>query len=146
MKDFKISEHFTFFELTKTRDFPNLLDENREYFAKEPYISRLTVACEYLLENIRIEIDKPIIVNNGGRFPALNEAVGGVWNSQHLFGGFQDGAFDFYCPQMSVAELGKYITDQSNLNWHQLRIYLSQNFIHLGMPLGHNDGQVTVIK
>ena len=146
MKDFKISEHFTFFELTNTKDHPELLELNREYFSVQPYIGRLTVASEYLLETIRGDLNVPIYVLNGGRCPELNSAVGGVLNSQHLYGNLNDGAFDITTPAMTISELGQYISDQSSLCWHQLRIYLKQNFIHIGMPRGSKDGQVTVIK
>ncbi len=146
IKDFKISEHFTFFELTNSKDHPELLSANREHFSVQPFIDRLTVACEYLLETMRDDLNIPIYVLSGGRCPELNTAVGGVPNSQHLFGNLNDGAFDIHTPAMSITELGNYIADQSSLCWHQLRIYVKQNFIHIGMPRGKEDGQVTVIK
>lgn len=146
MKDFKISEHFTFFELTNSKDHPELVEANREYFSQQPYLGRLIVATEYLLENIRIDLNIPIMVNNGGRFPELNAAVGGAKDSQHLFSRYNDGAFDIWSPEISTEKLGKYITDESTLCWHQLRIYLKMNFIHIGMCRGNKDGQVSIIK
>jgi hypothetical protein len=146
MKDFKISEHFTFFELTNSKDHPDLIETNREYFSIQPYIGRLTVACEYLLETMRGDLNIPIYVLNGGRYPELNSAVGGVSNSQHLFGNLSDGAFDITTPAMAISELGDYIAERSSLCWHQLRIYLKQNFVHIGMPRGNKDGQVAIIK
>lgn len=39
-----------------------------------------------LLDSIREEIGVPILVNSGYRSPSHNKAVGGVSNSQHVFG------------------------------------------------------------
>lgn len=39
-----------------------------------------------LLDKIREEIGVPVLVNSGYRSPTHNKAVGGVSNSQHVFG------------------------------------------------------------
>ena len=39
-----------------------------------------------LLDSIREEIGVPVLVNSGYRSPSHNKAVGGVSNSQHVFG------------------------------------------------------------
>jgi uncharacterized protein YcbK (DUF882 family) len=39
-----------------------------------------------VLENIRASINQPLIVNCGVRCPSHNAEVGGVSNSQHLYG------------------------------------------------------------
>jgi hypothetical protein len=157
MDNFKVSAHFNFFELTKSKDHPELIQGNREYFAREPFLGRLILGAEYALEGIRSEINNPAIlkkyrkaeiplmVNNGGRFPELNSAVGGATASQHLFGRANSGAFDMYSLSIPANDLGKIIMD-SGLRWHQLRIYVNVNFIHFGMPLGWGDGQVAIIK
>lgn len=46
------------------------------------------------LERVRAALDFPIKVTSGYRCPALNEAVGGSKNSQHMRG----EAVDFVCP------------------------------------------------
>lgn len=46
------------------------------------------------LENVRAILGKPVIVSSGYRCPALNDAVGGQADSQHLRG----EAADFICP------------------------------------------------
>jgi len=145
MKNFNITKHFTYHELTNTRDHPELLQKNREYFAVEPYLSRLEIAAEYLLENIRECIDAPLMVNNGGRCPELNAAVGGVDTSQHRFELPGAGAFDIWTPAMGVEDLSKIILTKSSVQWYQLRVYPGHKFIHIGMPRGKNDGQVKIV-
>lgn len=49
-------------------------------------ITRLDALIENLLDPIREAWGKPIKVNSGYRCPKLNKAVGGVGNSQHLYG------------------------------------------------------------
>ena len=158
MKDFKISEHFKFYELTKSKDHPELVLENRKHFAAEPFLSRLIQSSEYLLEAIRDEINSdeylhkfkvskiPLMVLNGGRSPELNSVVGGAIASQHLFSRLNDGAYDITCPFMGAEALGWVIQNQVGVMWHQLRVYPGRNFCHIGMPLGRRDGQVDVIE
>ena len=42
--------------------------------------------CSYVLEPLRVAMGKPIKISSGFRSQALNKAVGGVYNSQHLKG------------------------------------------------------------
>ena len=46
----------------------------------------LTALVDTVLDPLRREWGKPILVNSGYRCPALNKAVGGVASSQHLRG------------------------------------------------------------
>lgn len=46
----------------------------------------LTALVDHVLDPLREEWGRPIIVNSGYRCKALNKAVGGVANSQHLLG------------------------------------------------------------
>jgi len=141
MKNFKITEHFTFFELCITRDHPELLTKNREHFMVEPFLGRLTYAAEYLLENIRDDVRLPIVVTSGGRCPELNSAAGGVPTSQHLFNNHMDGAFDFHVVGKNITETALAIWN-SGLTFYQLRVYTKSGFIHLGMPRSKNNMQV----
>jgi hypothetical protein len=138
MKDFRISEHFSFLELCPTRDHPELLTENREWFSKEPYLGRLTYAAEYLLENIRDDVRLPIVVTSGGRCPKLNKAVGGVKTSQHLFENHLDGAYDFYVVGQGVEKTAEIIYF-SGLTFFQMRVYTKSNFLHVGMARPQNN-------
>ena len=103
-------KYFTIEELTRStvaaaRGIPNVPGEN-----EREALEVLTLA---LLDPLREIWGKPIYVNSGYRSPALNKAVGGVANSQHmkgqaadittcntasnrkLFALIRDGGFDF---------------------------------------------------
>lgn len=141
IKDFPVTEHFTYFELTVTHDHPELQETNREFFLETPYYDRLKYGAEYLLENVRDDIGLPIMVNSGGRCPALNVACGGVPTSQHLFDNHMDGAFDFTVLGMEAQEVATKIHN-SGLSFYQMRVYVRRNFIHLGMPRRQNNMQI----
>lgn len=74
----KISEYFTVWEVTKSdpRRIPRSGSEvEREIFK---------LAIE--LDKIRKEWGSPILISSWYRPPAVNQAVGGVSNSQHIYG------------------------------------------------------------
>jgi hypothetical protein len=141
INNFKVTSNFSYYELTNTKEHPDLLNDNRVHFAIQPYIGRLTCATEYLLENTRDEIDCPIIVLSGGRSPELNKAVGGVQTSQHLFERHNDGAFDITVPNMAIGAVAEAIWF-SGLSFFQMRVYVNRNFVHLGMPRAKDNRQV----
>lgn len=144
MINFKVTEHFTYFELTATRDHPELQSLNSQHFIVEPYLDRLKAASEYLLEEIRDEVECPVIVTSGGRCPELNIAVGGVPTSQHLFAHYGDGAFDFYVPGVPVDKVAAKVWG-TGLMFYQMRVYVDRNFIHIGMPRPRNNLQIAWI-
>lgn len=82
LKDIK-TPHFTLEELVKSdtaqaKNIPNI-----------PSVGVLRNLCqlvEELLEPARAQLGAPIIVTSGYRSVALNQAVGGVNNSQHIKG------------------------------------------------------------
>jgi len=49
-------------------------------------IRNLQALCDTILQPIREKFGKPIIVSSGYRCPKLNKAVGGVKNSDHMYG------------------------------------------------------------
>lgn len=54
----------------------------------------LVYLCAYVLEPLRIAMREPIKIGSGFRCDALNKAVGGVKNSQHLKGQAADLCID----------------------------------------------------
>ena len=142
--DFNLSEHFTFYEMTKSRDHPELVDENRSVAIMDNRIfSNLEDLCENHLEWIRRVIcyDCPMSVVSGFRFPELNAAVGGSKTSQHM----DAQAADFFVKLMDVYEIyysmEEYNSTSDKPIFHQLICYPSDGFIHFGAPTGVNDGQ-----
>ena len=54
----------------------------------------LVYLSAYVLEPLRVAMDEPIKIGSGFRCKALNKAVGGVYNSQHLKGQAVDLCID----------------------------------------------------
>ena len=79
----KLSEHFTFDELTVT-DHADLLEANR--LEAKDYLSGLIMVAKNLLEPVRNGIGIAIKINSGFRGKTLNARVGGSATSQHCLG------------------------------------------------------------
>ncbi len=82
IEDFKLTEHFSFYEMTDTQ-VPGELDNNRR--SAMNFLNDLKHLC-YTLEFIREMVGCPIIVNSGYRSHTVNKAVKGAVNSAHLYG------------------------------------------------------------
>ena len=54
----------------------------------------LVYLCAYVLEPLRMAMGEPIKIGSGFRCQALNKAVGGVYNSQHMKGQAADLCID----------------------------------------------------
>lgn len=83
MNNIQLTPHFKLSEFTKSstasaRGIPNV--PNKEQ------VSNLKALCVEVLEPLRQWYGKTIIIGSGFRCPALNKAVGGVSNSQHMKG------------------------------------------------------------
>lgn len=61
-------------------------------------VTNITALCRNLLQPFRDLVGRPLTVNSGYRCPALNAAVGGVKNSQHLTG----QAADIHIPTIAA--------------------------------------------
>jgi hypothetical protein len=57
-------------------------------------IVNLVYLAAYVLEPLRVAMKEPIKIGSGFRCPALNRAVGGVSNSQHMKGQAADLCID----------------------------------------------------
>lgn len=87
----QLSTHFSLAELVATqhREIDNT--------PPEAVVERLRRTAQGL-EAIRVRLGVPLIVSSGYRSPALNRAVGGQPNSQHLTG----EACDFIAPRFGA--------------------------------------------
>lgn len=79
-----LAPNFQLFEFTrsrmaKSRGIPNRITEDH-------IIANLRKLSMQVLEPVRVLAGMPIRITSGYRSPALNAAVGGVTESQHLFG------------------------------------------------------------
>lgn len=78
VKDY-IMKFFTLKELTKTTTgLPNVPNETQT--------AALLVLAKQVLDPVRELFNAPVTVNSAFRSPAVNQAVGGAANSQHLTG------------------------------------------------------------
>lgn len=75
--------YFTLEELTKSATASQSGIDNTP---SEAVVKNLNRLIAEILNPARHRLGKPIIVNSGYRCPRLNEAVGGVKNSYHLYG------------------------------------------------------------
>lgn len=76
-------KHFTIDELCRSDTARSRGIDNTP---TEEVKKSLTALVDNVLDPLREWYGKPIYVNSGYRCPALNKAVGGVANSQHLTG------------------------------------------------------------
>lgn len=78
-----LSQHFSFEEMTRTtKPISNHITDANNFLI----MFNLARLCSLILEPLRIELGKPIIINSGYRNKAVNLAVGGVNNSYHTKG------------------------------------------------------------
>lgn len=106
----KLTPHFTLEELTTTKTgISNIPHEND--------INQLRILCRDILEPLRERINLPLIVNSAFRSAAVNLAVGGVSNSQHLIG--------------QAADIHTQLNDDLLL-WTVINNMVSQGLLHVG--------------
>lgn len=77
------------------------------------------------LQTLRDNIGRPITITSGYRCPDHNKAVGGVANSQHLYG----AAADIVCG----LPLDQFAVEVQKIGFSYVQPYPSMNFIHVDM-------------
>lgn len=90
------------------------------------YMASLGLVVE-ALNDIQKRFGKPVVVTSGYRCEALNAAVGGVPNSQHMLG----EAVDFYMPEVPLLSVFSYVLD--NVEFDQVIMYRRKHIIHLSV-------------
>lgn len=83
MENIQLTEHFSLAEFERSTTASALCIDNT---IPERYIPSIRNLCEQVLEPLRRDAGQPVIISSGYRCQALNRAVGGVRNSQHLSG------------------------------------------------------------
>jgi len=104
----RLSQHFTLDEFTFSQTATRLGIDNDP---PPDIVARMISLCEEVLEPLRAELDRPIIITSGYRSPELNRVIGGSPRSQHCKG----EAADIVVPGLSplevcraVKKLGRY--------------------------------------
>jgi zinc D-Ala-D-Ala carboxypeptidase len=107
----QLSPHFTFDEMTRTGQ-AHLQAANRE--EAQRFISQLTQVCMVLFEPVRLRFG-PVKINSGFRGLAVNTAIGGSKNSQHMKG----EAGDITVPGHSLEDVFRWIALESKIPFGQ---------------------------
>lgn len=81
----RLTEHFTLWEFLRSDKAEELGLMEQQLGVTDEIIRNLKGLCVNVLEPLRLAVGS-VIVRSGYRCPALNEAVGGSKNSQHMMG------------------------------------------------------------
>lgn len=123
----KLTEHFTFEELTKT-DIADLQAKNRKQ--AETLKGKLIRLAEWA-ETIRAVIKVPMIITSGYRCRYLNTRVGGACGSQHV----KAEAIDFRPAGIEPEQAFKILAASNAISFGQLILEKrgGRPFLHIGM-------------
>lgn len=133
----QISEHFSLRELTATDvRLDNWLSSAR-------LVRNLEWLCRRVLQPARAHFGLPVSVNSGYRSVAVNAAVHGAENSQHMRG----EAVDFEVPGVPNIDLARWVRD-AVVGFDQLILECyrpgdpSSGWVHVSMTRATNRGEV----
>jgi len=135
LDDIRLTEHFKLSEFIKS---PTATARHIDNTPTVAIINNLKLLCEHVLEPLRQHFNCPIIIGSGYRCKALNTAVGGVTNSQHMTG----QAADIHIPDNATG-LRWFTWMMSNLRFDQLikekATKTSKSFwIHVSLKASNN--------
>lgn len=110
------------------------LDQQERRFLHQYQVD---VAAELaaFLERVRRNFgNKPVVITSGYRPKAVNDAIGGARDSEHLFSGPGVGACDFYVEGADINEVQRFC----DRYWDRsLGLGAAKGFVHLGMRKGN---------
>lgn len=126
--DLFLSDHFRLYEfirsrMAKARGIPNDIPE-------DVIVANLRHLCRRVLEPVRMLAGCPVKISSGYRSRALNKAVGGAPQSQHLVG----QAADFIVPSSDIVGLAYAIQSAGDIDYDQC--ILEERERETGHPLG----------
>lgn len=105
-------------------------------------ITNLNNLIDNCLDVIRLKWGKPIRVNCGYRCEILNKAVGGVSNSEHLYGMAADITTGSKVLNKQLFELIKEMGVKGEVKWRQLKNIKSFSGIHISYNPKDNKCQI----
>lgn len=124
------NNYFSFIEMIRT-------DTGIENLPNWEQIDNLKALIRYVLNPVRELHGKPIYVTSGYRSPAVNKAVGGAKNSDHMHGKSAD------LTTLSIEE-NKKVFDliKKHTFFDQLKLSKGGQFIHVSFRYGQNRLQI----
>lgn len=125
----KLTEHFSVEEMLHS-DYAiqNNLENVPSTSIYYRVLFNLTRLCALVLEEIRVMVHKPIIVNSGYRSLVVNLGIGGVANSRHISG----CAADFSIKGLSKAEIEN-LKAWARMNTNVKEFIVHDTYIHIAI-------------
>lgn len=139
----KLTQHFTLNELIRSSRASELGIDNTP---SEYVLNNLIQICTHVLEPVRANFGRPVIVNSGYRCLALNSAINGSRTSQHMTG----QAVDFEIDGVANYDLAVWVSE--NLSFDQLILenYVSgkpnSGWVHCSLKKDGNRMQILTIN
>ncbi len=96
-----LSKHFSLKEFTRSQTAARFGIRNEP---TPEAIMRMMALCENILEPLREEVGRPVIITSGYRSPELNQRIGGSNWSQHMRGEAADIVIPGFSP-LAVCKL-----------------------------------------
>lgn len=131
-----LSQNFSLEELTASETAERAGIDNTP---SPEVIAQLTILAAGL-EKIRSVLGFPVHINSGYRCPALNQAVGGAANSQHMLGQAADLICPSYGPPVAICRL----IINSQIAFDQL--ILEYTWVHVSFVSDQPRGSVLTLK
>ena len=131
--DIQISPHFNLQEFAVSREFPHLVQHSGFFTEKD--IRKIHAWCWYVGEPLRDHFDPKgkkggVVISSGKRTPELNDAVGGVPTSAHLYQG-ERGAVDIVVAAAPPIRVAQWLID--NCRVRKVIAYPERGFTHISM-------------
>ena len=123
----KISKNFTLEEFSRSETAQRLKIDNAP---GSEQIINLCALVHHVLQPLRDHYGQPVKISSGFRCPALNKAVGGVTNSQHMRG----QAADIKITGVAPTQIADYIAN--HLTYDQVILY--PTFVHVSYSIQAN--------
>ena len=142
----KFSYNFTYEELVNSPTANRLKINNIPNKQQKESLRKLAVE---ILQVIRDEYGKPIIVTSAFRCDKLNKAVGGAKNSQHTKGEAADirSVSDSIKDNKEIFDLILRLQKEGKIKFGQLIDEYNYNWVHVSLPrVGKTNNQVLHIK
>ena len=121
----KLTPHFSLREWTES---PTAQELGIVNFPNAIQLERICWITLFVLERVRDYYQRLLVITSGFRCPQLNQAVGGMLNSAHLFPSETFlGAVDFQVPGANLRDVFNFVAFDSHLPYDQMILETGKN-------------------